>query len=154
MAKSKPHSYPTDGRVGRAESLSGGAQALLKSSGEIMTVMGLDASLVLLLQCNRDLKRMVKLDRKGSRTSKVLHSLQDDAVPTEMPPTLASILQHTVHNTMSHTRSDKMSNMKRTNVTDRQRDLQNKNRSLIIMNLGALLTRIGSREQHSPWARG
>ena len=61
---------------------------------------------------------MVKLDRKGSRASKVLHSLRDNTVPTEIPPTLSSILQHTVRNTYT----DKMTNMKRTNVSDRQRE--------------------------------
>ena len=77
-----------------------------------MTAMSQNASLALSLQCNRDLKRMVKLDRKGSRASKVIHSLRDNTVPTEIPPTLSSILQHTVHNTYT----DKMTNMKRTNV--------------------------------------
>ena len=83
---------------------------------------------------------MVKPDRKGSRASKALHPLRDDAVPTEIPPALPSILhgQHTVRNT--HT--DKMTNMKRTNVSGRQRELHGKNCALIIMNLGAPLTRI------------
>ena len=139
MATSKPYSYHTDERVDRVDSLLGGARALLKSSGEIMTAMSQNASLALSLQCNRDLKRMVKLDRKGSRASKVLHSLRDDTVPTEIPPTLSSILQHTVRNTYT----DKMTNIRRTNVSDRQHELHGKNRALIIMNLGALLTRIG-----------
>ena len=142
MATSKPYSYPTDDCVDSVDTLLGGARALLKSSGEmteIMTAMSQNVSLALSLQCNRDLKRMVKLDRKGSRASKVLNSLRDDTVPTEITPTLSSILQHTVRNTYT----DEMTNMKRTNVSDRQRELHGKNRALIITNLGALLTRIG-----------
>ena len=110
MTTSKPYSYATDERADRVDTLLGGAQALLISSGEIMTEMSQNASLALSLQCNRDLKRMVKLDRKGSRAAKVLHSLRDDTVPTEIPPTLSSILQHTVHNTYT----DKMTSIKRT----------------------------------------
>ena len=99
MATSKPYSNPTDERVDSFDTLLGSARALLKSSGEIMTAMSQNASMALSLQCNRDLKCMVKLDRKGSRASKVLHSLRDNTVPTEIPPTLSSILQHTVRNT-------------------------------------------------------
>ena len=109
MATSKPYSYPTDECVDSGDTLLSGARALLKSSGDIMTAMSQNASLALSLQCNRDLNRVEKLDRKGSRASKVLHSLRDDTVPTEIPPTLPSILQHTVRNTYT----DKMTNIKR-----------------------------------------
>ena len=139
MATSKPYADPTDERVDSVDTLLGGARALLKSSDEIMTAMAQNASLALSLQCNRDLKSMVKLDRKGTRAAKVLHSLRDDTVPTVIPPTLSSIIDHTVRNTYT----DKMTNLRRTNVSERQRELHGKNRALIIMNLGALLTRIG-----------
>ena len=132
MATSKPYSNPTDERVDSVATPLGGARALLKSSDEIMTAMAQNASLTLSLQCNHDLKSMVKLDRKGTRAAKVLYSLRDDTVPTVIPPTLSSIIQHTVCNTYT----DKMTNMRRTNVSDRQRELHSKNRALIIMNLG------------------
>ena len=86
MATSKPYSKPTDERVDSVDTLLGGARGLLKSSGDIMTAMSQNASLALSLQCNRDLKRMVKLDREGSRASKVLHSLRDDTVPRKSHP--------------------------------------------------------------------
>ena len=119
MATSKPYADPTDERVDSVDTLLGGARALLKSSDEIMTAMAQNASLALSLQCNRDLKSMVKLDRKGTRAAKVLHSLRDDTVPTVIPPTLSSIIEHTVRNTYT----DKMTNLRRTNVSDRQREL-------------------------------
>ena len=139
MATSKPYADPTDERVDSVDTLLGGARALSKSSDEIMTAMAQDASLALSLQCNRDLKSMVKLDRKGTRAAKVLHSLRDDTVPTVIPPTLSSIIDHTVRNTYT----DKMTNLRRTNISERQRELHGKNRASIIMNLGSLLTRIG-----------
>ena len=100
MATLKPYSNPmyTDEHVDSINTHLGGAHALLKSSVDIMTAMSQNTSLALSLQCNQDLKCMVKLDCKGSHASKVLHSLQDDTVPTEIPPTLPSILQHIVHN--------------------------------------------------------
>ena len=107
MATSTPYTYPTDERVDSDDTLLGGARALLKSSGEIKTAMSQNALLALSLQCNRDLKRMVKLDRKGPRASNVLHSLRDDTLPTEVPPTLSRFLQHTVRNTYA----DKMTHI-------------------------------------------
>ena len=53
-------------------------------------------------------------------------------MPTEIPLTLLSILQHTVHNTYT----DKMTNIKRTNVTDRQHELHSKNQPLMEENEG------------------
>ena len=82
---------------------------------------------------------MVGLCRKGPRAATVLRSLRDGTVPTEIPPTRPSIFQHTVHNT--HT--DTMANIERTDVSGRERELHSKGRSLVIMGLGALLTRMG-----------
>ena len=76
MATSKPYSCPTDKRVDRAGTLLGGARALLEASGKIMTEMSQNATPALSLPCNQDPKRVAKLGRKGSRASKVLHSLK------------------------------------------------------------------------------
>ena len=68
MATSNPYSYSTDERVNSVDTLVSGGRALLKSSGDIMTAIAMsqNASLALSLQCNRDLKRMVKLQSRGS----------------------------------------------------------------------------------------
>ena len=108
MVTSKPYADPTDECVDSVDTLLGGACALLKSSDKIMTAMAQNASLALSLQCNQDLKSMVKLDCKGMCTAKVLHSLCDDTVPTVIPPMLSSIIDHTVHNMYM----DKMTNLR------------------------------------------
>ena len=140
MAKTVPCANPKKGAATEVDSLLKEARKLLTHGEKMMGKIATHNEQALALLCNVDLTTMVKIDRQGSKASKVLRSLHCDTVPTEIPTTLRGFLEGMVSNTYV----DKMVSFKNTSVNPRQRQLHAKHRDLMLMNLSSLLTRMRS----------
>ena len=140
MAKSTPSSNPMESAASDVDTLLAQAGKLLTLGGKIMGSMANETEQTLAVLYSADLSTMVKVDRHGSRASKILHSLEDDSEPTGMPTRLRGFLE----GLLSNSYVDKMYSYKNTSVSERQRKLHAQHRELMLMNLSSLLTRIKS----------
>ena len=140
MAKSVPYANPKKHATNSIDTLIAEAGKLLTTGGKIMEKMARHNEQSLALLCNKHLAAMVKIDRQGSKASKVLRSLNSDTAPTEMP----TVLRGFVEGMVSNTYVDRMVSYNNKTIDSRQRQMHAKHRELMLMNLASLLTRIRS----------
>jgi hypothetical protein len=140
MSMAAPFMTPPSEDLHHLQALLLQSQELLRESEEIVTLLAEDACAGVIIQCRDALTDAMTAHKAGNRTDKVLLSLAGTAEPAGVPGVLKDVLEGVLRNTYT----EKMRNIKRTRVTDRQRTLYLKNRAMLSMNLISMLMRLRS----------